>query len=153
MTIELIGKESELIEKGVEFFWECWGSETNFAFYDDCIRNSFSSESPLPKFYLLLNGQAIIGSYALLRNDIISRQDLVPWLACLYVHEDFRSKGLAEQLLDHALVEARQKGYDTLYLSTDLNKFYESKGWTFYKDGYGVDGNQIKIYRKSTQGG
>ena len=150
MKIELITAENDLAKRGVEYFWKCWGNESNFDFYEDCIRHSFSDELPLPKFYLLLHQGEIIGSYALLRNDIISRQDLTPWLACLFVNEPHRNKGLAGELLVHGLCEARVRGFDQLYLSTDLDNFYEKRGWTFHSKGFGVGGDVFKIYAKST---
>lgn len=127
IKIELLTENSKLLEKGVNYFWKCWGNDSNFDFYNDCIQNSLSNEISLPKFYLLLNGQDIIGSYALLTNDIISRQDLLPWFACLFVDEQFRNKGYAEQMLIHGIKEANKKGFKKLYLSTDLKGFYEKK--------------------------
>ena len=150
MKIELITKESDLLEKGTKYFWRQWGTELNFNFYKDCIENSISDNKFLPKFYLMLDRDKIIGSYALLTNDIISRQDLMPWFACLYVDENYRNLGLAEKLIRHGLSESQKKGFKTLYLSTDLNDFYEKKEWNYLSKGYGVDGNKIKIYSKET---
>lgn len=78
MKIELINKGSNLLEKGIEYFWRHWGNELNLNFYKDCIENSLSHDKLLPKFYIMLDRDKIIGSYALLNNDIISRQDLMP---------------------------------------------------------------------------
>ncbi|WP_397363256.1 GNAT family N-acetyltransferase [Olleya sp. R77988] len=150
IKIELLTKESEFLEKGVNYFWKCWGNDSNFDFYNDCIMNSFSNKFSLPKFYLLLNNQTIIGSYALLTNDIISRQDLLPWFACLFVDEQFRHKGYATKLLNHGLKEAYEKGYKKLYLSTDLKDFYEKKDWNLFSHGYSLSGGKFKIYAKST---
>jgi len=150
MKIELITKESSLLGKGIEYFWKRWGNESNFVFYKDCIENSFSDNKILPKFYLTMDNDKIIGSYALVTNDIISRQDLMPWFACLFVNENYRNRGLAEELLKHGLNESQKKGFDTLYLSTDLKNFYEKKGWNYYSNGYGVSGDELKIYSKET---
>ena len=150
MKIELITKESNLLEKGIEYFWKHWGSESNLDFYKDCIENSISDDKSLPKFYLMFDKDKIIGSFALLTNDLISRQDLFPWFACLLVDESYRNQGLAEELITHGLKEAQKKGFSTLYLSTDLENFYEKKGWSYYSNGYGVDGNKIKVYSKES---
>ncbi|MGC1204130.1 MAG: GNAT family N-acetyltransferase [Flavobacteriaceae bacterium] len=150
MRIELITKESNLLKKGVDYFWKHWGSESNFKFYKDCIENSFSDNISVPKFYLMLDKDEIIGCYALLTNDIISRQDLIPWFACLYIEENYRNQGLAERLLKHSLNETQKRGFDTLYLSTELNDFYEKKGWEYYSKGYGVFGDELKIYSIKT---
>ena len=148
MKIEIVNKKSNLLDQSIEYFWKHWGNESNFAFYKNCIENSFSDDNSIPKFYILLDEDKIIGSYALLSNDIISRQDLMPWFACLFIDENYRNQGLAGKLIKHGLCEAQKKGFYTLYLSTDLNEFYEKKGWNYYSKGYSVSGDEIKIYSK-----
>jgi len=148
MNIKLINKGSDFLEKGVKYFWKQWGSESNFDFYKDCIENSISDDKLLPKFYLMFDKDKIIGSYALLTNDLISRQDLFPWFACLYVDENYRNQGLANELLKHSINESKKRGFDTLYLSTELNDFYEKKGWKYYSKGYTAFGDSTKIYSK-----
>lgn len=150
MTITPLSSRPDLVQQGIHYFWKCWGSASNFKFYEDCILHSLDNNNRLPKFYVLLDNEQIIGSYALLTNDIISRQDLMPWLACLYVNEEFRGKGLAAQLLQHGRSEAHRLGFPNLYLSTDLENFYESNGWLYLAEGYNVMGESIKIYTCST---
>lgn len=148
MNIELITKESDLLGRGIEYFWKKWGNESNFDFYKDCIENSIFDDNSLPKFYLMLDENKIIGSYALLTNDLISRQDLFPWFACLFVDENYRNQGLANKLMKHGIDESRKRGFDNLYLSTDLNDFYEKKGWKYYSKGFTFLGDSVKIYSK-----
>jgi len=148
MEIIELSKNVNLIDDAIDYFWKYWGNENNYRFYRDCIINSIHNNKILPKFYVGLDGGQIIASYALLTNDIISRQDLYPWLACLYVNSEHRNKGLAEKLLDHGLSEAAQKGFDCLYLSSDLENFYERKGWTHIANGYNIFDEEIKIYSK-----
>jgi hypothetical protein len=150
MKIIELSERPVLLKEAVQNFWTCWGNETNFIFYEDCIIHALKPENSLPKFYVLLEENKIIGSYALLTNDIISRQDLMPWFACLFVNEDKRNIGLGELLLTHGPKEANLKGFSMLYLSTDLEGFYEKKGWILFGDGCGVSGGYNKIYAKQT---
>ena len=115
MEVIELSQRLDLIEKVVQYFWKCWGNESNFSFYNDCIQNSINPENDLPKFYIVLENQEIIASYTLLINDIISRQDLMPWFACLYVNKSHRNQGIAEQLLNHALEEAKTKGFSNFF--------------------------------------
>jgi GNAT superfamily N-acetyltransferase len=150
MNIIEISERPDLIGKAVDYFWKCWGNNDNFKFYQDCILNSLDKKKSLPKFFILLNDNEIIGSYALVTNDMISRQDLYPWLACLFVNPDHRNKGIAELLLNHGLQETKNKGFDSLYLSSDLENFYEKKGWVHIANGYNIFDTEIKIYSKQT---
>lgn len=150
MQVIELSKRLDLMEKAVSYFWKCWGNEANFSFYNDCIQHSINPENDLPKFYVVLENEEIIASYALLINDIISRQDLVPWFACLYVNESHRNQGIAEQLLNHGLRQAKNKGFDYLYLSSDLENFYERKGWEMFGEGFNVFGEAFPMFRKAT---
>ncbi|MBK9333627.1 MAG: GNAT family N-acetyltransferase [Ignavibacteria bacterium] len=152
MKVEIIeiSERPELIDNAVDYIWNCWGSESNKKFYRDCILNSTDNQKALPKFYIVTDKEEIIASYALLTNDIISRQDLMPWFACLYVNKTHRNKGIAGQLLEHGLYETKKKGFDILYLATDLENFYEKKGWKFFAGGFDLADIEFKIYCKST---
>ncbi|WP_299765561.1 GNAT family N-acetyltransferase [uncultured Dokdonia sp.] len=150
MNIELITKDCIFLEKGIVYFWKQWGSKSNFDFYKNCIENSLSIDNALPKFYLMIENNTIIGSYALLTNDLISRQDLMPWFACLYVDKKYRNQGIAKKLLAHGLNESYKKGYDMLYLCTDLIDFYEKYGWNYFDIGYHLNGDKTNIYSKAT---
>lgn len=150
MEIIELSDKPQLLNEASKYFWSCWGSPSNFNFYFDCIRHSMDREKALPKFYIALQDEKIIGSYALLVNDLISRQDLMPWFACLYVNEEYRGKGIAGTLLEHGLKQAGLRGFSELYLSTDLTGFYEAKGWNYYGEGYGMSGGIDKIYSRKT---
>lgn len=152
MKIEIIelSKRVDLIDKAIDYFWNCWGNENNYNFYKDCISNSLDDKNILPKFFLVLDNEKIIGSYALLTNDLISRQDFFPWFACLYVNEEHRNKGIAGLLLKHGLKEAKEKGFNVIYLSTDLERFYEKYGWSYITVGFNISNMKIKIYSKAT---
>lgn len=149
MEIIELRETNDLLEKGIQIFWKEWGSESNFRFYEDSMVHSIFSDD-LPCFYVAIEKGNIIGTYALLRNDINSRQDLCPWLACLYVDEKHRGQGIGSKLLQHGLQEAVSKGYKKLYLTTDLEGYYEKYGWKHSGKVYGVSGESIKLYEKST---
>ncbi|MFD0717100.1 GNAT family N-acetyltransferase [Paenibacillus sp. GCM10027626] len=142
--------EVELFESVVLMFWSQWGTDKNYKFYYDCILHSMKTGSDVPRFYIAIQNNSIIGTYALLRNDLISRQDIFPWLACLYVVPECRGQNIGAKLLQHALHETRRMGYDNLYLSTDLDGYYEKFGWVHLTNGYIFNGIEMKIYKAFT---
>lgn len=147
LNLVALSADSPLLEQGTDYFWKEWGSRSNRNFYLDCIRNSGVD---IPAFFLCLSGNEIFGSVALLRNDLVSRQDLHPWLACLYVEERYRRQGIAALLMDHAISYIRNRGYPAVYLTTDLPGFYERKGWTRIAEAWNLAGVAFPVYRKYT---
>jgi GNAT superfamily N-acetyltransferase len=104
-----LNQRKDLFDEAVRVFWEQWGNENNYEFYQDCMLHSCKTTDEIPRFYVALLNEAIIGVYALLRNDLNSRQDLFPWFACLYVKLEHRGKKIGFYLLEHALQETYKK--------------------------------------------
>jgi predicted N-acetyltransferase YhbS len=98
----------------------------------------------------MLRDDIVIGSYGLIVNDFISRQDLWPWLAALYIEEYERGKELGSYLLEHGRAEAAKLGFQILYLSTSHVGYYEKYGWRFIGYGYDVGGESTRIYEINT---
>lgn len=148
LNIYELKDKMDLFDDAVHFFWKQWGNEGNFKFYQDCMTHSLRSDSDLPRFYLAVQDDVIVGSYALLRNDLISRQDLFPWFACLFVIPERRGSKVGSLLLQHALHETHKKGYKHLYLCTDLDGYYEKYGWEYFDKAYIFNGEPTKVYVK-----
>lgn len=66
ISIENVNDYSGGIDTCARYIHAKWGDSGNYPFYFDAIRHSSEPGKPLPRFYLLLDGQEIIGCYALL---------------------------------------------------------------------------------------
>lgn len=117
------------------------------AVYEDCISESLYAAGPLPQWYLLMDSETVIGCASLIANDFISRHDLYPWVCALYIDEPFRGHGYAGLLLEQCRSDAARAGYRSLYLSTELEGYYEKYGYMYIGEGYGPDGAATHIYR------
>ena len=137
------------LASAARYFNTAWPG-IDIAFYLDAMQHSDGKHSPLPQFFLLMEDERIIGCYGLAVNDFISRHDLYPWFVALYIEEDKRSQALGGLLLKHAVNEAAAAGFDTLYLTTDHEGYYEKYGWKRIEDGYERDGEPARIYAIST---
>ena len=145
--IHNIRDRQDKFEDAVKYFVKQWGSEMNYNFYKDCMVHSCQTDSLLPRFYIALDGDEIVGSYAFLRSDLNSRQDLEPWFACLYVAPELRGHKLGNLLQNHAIDQAKHAGYQHIYLCTDLETYYEKNDWEFIGYGYSYNGDQTRVYK------
>ena len=139
---------SEGIERAVKYIHGVWGKADNYMYYCDAIVHSSNSTTSIPRFYLLLRDGEIIGCYGLVTNDFISRHDLYPWFACLYIEEQERGNNLGELLMEHAEKEAKKSGFSAIYLTTDHDGYYEKFGWKRIEDGYELNDKKTRIYDK-----
>ncbi len=84
----------------------------------------------IPSFFVAVMEDQFVGSAALVQNDLESRPHLSPWLAAVYVRDEYRNRGIATKLIARCENEAVQSGFDTLYLSTERAcLLYEKLGW------------------------
>lgn len=140
----------ERLEEAAEYFSTKWGIPR--VVYEDCMAHSLAgaTDSPLPRWYLLLKGGRTIGSYGLISNDFNSRSDLWPWLCALYIEPEERGHAYGSLLLAHGRSEAARLGFPKVYLATDHGGYYEKYGWRFLGTCYGPSGEPARLYESST---
>ena len=79
---------------------------------------------------IAVEGDRLLGSASLADDDLPSRPELSPWLACVYVRPECRGQGLAERLIELICLHARDLGHDRLFLHThDRADYYARRGW------------------------
>ncbi len=146
MSVRILGirENPEYLERGIDYFSTRWGIDRRI--YRDSISHSITTDNPLPRWYLMLNCGEIIGSYGLITNDFISRQDLYPWLCALFIEEEQRGQRLGAKLLEHGRSEAGKLGFSKLYLCTDHDGYYEKYGWNYLAKGFHPWGEESKVY-------
>jgi len=147
MKIISIRENPEYLDKAIQYIYSKWGNVNNYLCYHDCVEHSVDSESPLPRWYLLLNDDdAIVGCAGLLINDYISRMDLSPWISSMYVEEEMRGNALGLKMLEHIKFDARNSGFKKVYLATEHIGYYEKYGFTYIGTGYHPWGDSSRIY-------
>lgn len=70
----------------------------------------------------------LIGFISIFPQDCDKRPDLTPWYATMFVKEEYRKLGYSKILNDAILKEAKARGFETLYLKTTLDNYYEKFG-------------------------
>ncbi|MFL1485875.1 GNAT family N-acetyltransferase [Marinobacter sp. LN3S78] len=84
----------------------------------------------VPSIFVAMSGGQLVGSAALVQQDMDTRRDLSPWLAAVYVKEGFRHQGIATELIARCEREAVKSKADTWYLYTEFaSRLYEKLGW------------------------
>lgn len=114
-------------------------------FFQEMIENS-NKDYPLPKTFIALIGDNFVGTVGLWRSDLMSRQDIFPWLALLYVKPEFRKRHIGAKLQKYLLDYSKALGYDKVFLYTDLINYYDKTGWTPFGTGTECDGTEKKLY-------
>ena len=76
----------------------------------------------------LLDNDKLIGFISLFKYDGDEMKNLTPWYATMYVKKEYRGNGYSKILNKAILNEARKRGFNKVYLKSDLNNYYEKFG-------------------------
>lgn len=145
-----VARQPEWANKAVDYLTAAWPA-VGRDIYADSVTHGMDIDK-LPQWYLLLEGDAPVGCAGLIINDFSSRQDLWPWLAAVYVAPEHRGRQLGGLLIEQTKRDAARLGYKVLYLSTDLEGYYEQFGFERFAVGYHAGGAAAAIYRAMTGG-
>lgn len=108
--------------------------------------------SDIPMTFICLEKSGCVGTVSLFSNDLSRLSQFTPWLAALYVAEEYRGRGIARMLINCIEHEAARLGYRKIYLRTETAQDYYSKiNWIYKLDI--VDENEIitSVYEKVLQ--
>ncbi len=119
----------ELKEEMAGWFHERWGipKEAYLESMEDCLK----LKSAVPQWYIVLDGDKMIGGLGVIENDFHDRKDLTPNVCAVYVNEEYRCRGIAGKMLQFVCDDMKERGIETLYLITGHTSFYERYGWKF----------------------
>ena len=92
---------------------------------------------------ILLNENELLGFISIFPHDSDNLPELTPWYSTMYVKKEYRGKGYSKILHEAILEEARKRGFDYIYLKTDLTNYYERFGAIYLKN---IDDKE-KLYR------
>ncbi|WBF19465.1 GNAT family N-acetyltransferase [Halomonas elongata] len=80
----------------------------------------------IPSIFIAMSGSQLVGSAALVQNDMDTKSDLSSWLAAVYVKEGSRHQGIATELIVRCEDEAARQNTNIWYLYTGFaSKLYK----------------------------
>lgn len=148
MQIVPLYHSPQYADQVIDWLWQAFGPEQPRAFFADIIHHS-QTPGALPLTFIALDKGKLLGTVGLWRCDLISRQDLTPWLAALYIDEAARGKGLGGIMQEHVMGAAQQAGFDALYLYSACRDYYERFGWEYIGDGLEYPDKTVHLYHKA----
>ena len=128
MKIINIKNKSEYLK---EYFTLCnleWGEPVNENDMEEYLAMKEEKALNGDKFISILGlveNNCLLGFIALFKYEDGQDRNLTPWYASMYVKKEYRGNGYSKMLNNAILKEARELGYDKLYLKTDLENYYE----------------------------
>lgn len=132
----------------VTWLWRAFGDAQSQAFFASVVESSLRG-ADFPQTFVALEGDRPVGTVGVWRCDLISRQDLFPWLAALYVDESACGSGLSAALQEYAEAWCRARGFNNLYLYALCANYYERFGWRYIGDALDYPDTVVRLYHKA----
>lgn len=131
-----------------DWLWQAFGDGTTRKFYHSVVRSSLNG-ADLPVTFVALDAHDIpLGTIGFWRCDLISRQDLWPWAAALYVDPASRGQGVSEALQQHVIDFARERGHARIWLWSTFAGYYERHGWEYVCEALEFPAEQVRVYKQ-----
>lgn len=142
----------EYIDEVSTLLWRQWQEPNNGLSLDDTIKrtkNIYKANNACPSMLIALDNKILAWTASLWISDIPERQDLFPFLASLYVKNDYRQRWIAKSLVAEIEKLALLNWWKKLYLFDDSNIewFYEKLWFSFYEEDT-YKWYTYKIYKK-----
>lgn len=91
----------------------------------------YLSSGLIPSTFIAKEGVTVLGSAAIIENDMDTHPELSPWLASVFVAPEHRGNGIGSKLVNYILERAHLEQLGTLYLFTPTKEqFYSRLGWS-----------------------
>ncbi len=131
MQLITINKKNRYFDEFVKLNFEWWGERKGFTYQDFEKHYLDSFNEKLPKLRALIINDTLIGFYEINEKDYIDDEDYTPYLANVYVKEEYRKRGYSTILINDSIKYAKELGYKDLYLHSKHENYYEKYGFEF----------------------
>ncbi len=132
MKIDFLGNHQNLLPELAKLHFSEWKHLSSNKTLDDRILKlrEMAQASDVPFVVVAIDNNQLIGSAALVNEDMKTRKDLSPWLASVFVKPEFRKNGIGTKLVRHIEDEATRLGIKKLFLFTEhARNLYSKLGW------------------------
>ena len=129
----------EYIEEVSYYLYKQWQEPNDWLSLEDTIKrtkNIFKAKKWIPTMLIALEDNIFVWTVSLWISDISERQDLFPFLASLFVKEEYRNQWVWRKLVQVIEQVAKQNGWDKLYLYDDSNieNLYVNYWYIFFEE-------------------
>ncbi len=148
LDFELTGNQDCWLKQLAECDWEA-GRFLYTLLREDRFHILFGEKA---RMLMLTDGSKLVSFCTYAEEDDIPEKELTPWMGFVYTHPDYRGHRLMGKLIARVKEQARDDGYETLYISTGETGLYEKYGAKYLTNMKDRRGEESRVYRMDTYG-
>ncbi|GHT94348.1 N-acetyltransferase [Alphaproteobacteria bacterium] len=149
-SIDYLANHQDLIPIVARWYFDAWRKYTEDPSIIERIQTKLLGRLNTDKLdicFLYFQNDELIGTISLAEKDIPNNESFTPCLSNLFVIEKYRRQKIGENLVEYAKRQAKNFGFEKLYLYTTdktVHFWYEKLGWKIIKEDV-MNGFVIKI--------
>ncbi|MFC1890989.1 GNAT family N-acetyltransferase [Thermodesulfobacteriota bacterium] len=151
MQIFNLKNRPEHINKIAKLLFDQWGHLRPGSTLDSAINRvemRYQGDG-IPSIFVAEIDSEPAGTVSIVKHDMDIRKDLSPWIASLYVAEEFRHQKIGRKLITFIESYAKEIGVKKTYLFTpDKQKMYSLLGWRHFEN-IGYQSKMVTIMAKN----
>ena len=132
MKIDFLGNYQNLLPELAKLHFNEWRHLSPDKTLDDRVfkLREMARSDDVPFVVVAIDNDQLVGTAALVNEDMKTRKDLSPWLASVFVKPGFRKNRIGTELVRHIENEATRLGIEKLFLFTEhARTLYSKLGW------------------------
>jgi GNAT superfamily N-acetyltransferase len=136
MKIIKINKDDRYFRE-IFIIYKNWISKSSYGFDEKTELEKYLksfNEDKLPNIYALIINDTLIGMYELNEKDHMDNLPYKPYLANVFIKEEYRGRGYSKMLVEHSIKTCEALNYKKLYLHTHHKNLYERYGFKYLED-------------------
>ena len=132
MKLVRIDKDSRYLKEIINILYKWWGEKYEFSYKEmETLYKTYIADEKIPNLYALIINETLVGMYEINEKDKIDVRDYCPYLANVFVKEEYRGLGYSKYLINDAIKRTKELGYKKLYLHTKHDSLYQRYGFEF----------------------
>ena len=136
MKIIKVNKDDRIFRE-ILLIYKDWIGPSSYGFdlkvEEEKYLKSFN-EDKLPNLYAMIINDTLIGMYELNEKDHMDELSYTPYLANVFIKEEYRGLGYSKELIEHSIKTCKLLNYKKLYLHTRHKNLYEKYGFKFLEE-------------------
>jgi predicted N-acetyltransferase YhbS len=140
--------KTDLLRTVADRIWNAWSKDRGLSL-EEVIQKLEGIIASDDEFTLVAHaGKKFVGTVSVIKSDLAERPNLTPWIAAVWVDQEYRKHRMGSALVEAAEQRSRERGEHALYLccAPELRPFYSGLGWTEIESNVGP--NRTCVFEK-----
>lgn len=140
--------KTDLLRTVADRIWNAWSKNRGLSL-EEVIQKLEGIIASDNEFTLVAHArEKFVGTVSVIRSDLAERPNVTPWIAAVWVDQEYRKHRMGSALVNTAEQHSRERGEHALYLccAPELRPFYSGLGWIEIESNVGL--KQTCIFEK-----